>query len=53
VEVGAEDGVVYVRGRLDGRRFRRYVETCRKLGLKFRDGRWVKERQRNPPPFNI
>jgi len=54
VYVGVEDDVVYIKltGRLDDRQFRRYVETCKRLGFKFRGGRWIKEiRQHLNPLF--
>ncbi len=39
-----EDGLIYVKlmGRVDDRQFKRYVQTCRRLGFKFKDGRCVK-----------
>ena len=46
VYVGVEDGYVYVRrtAPMDKRQFRRYTETCRRLGFRFdrREERWVK-----------
>jgi len=46
VYVGVEDGYVYVKqtAPMDKRQFRRYLETCRRLGFRFdRTGeRWVK-----------
>ncbi len=46
VYVGLEDGYVYVRrtAPMDWRQFRRYTETCRKLGFRFdrRGVRWIK-----------
>jgi hypothetical protein len=46
VYVGVEDGYVYVKmtAPMDKRRFRRYLETCRRLGFRFdrRGERWVK-----------
>jgi len=44
VYIGVEDGLIYVKlmGRVDDRQFKRYVQTCRRLGFKFKDGRWVK-----------
>ncbi len=46
VYVGVEDGYVYVRrtAPMDRRQFRRYLETCRRLGFRFdrREERWVK-----------
>jgi len=46
VYVGVEDGYVYVRrtAPMDKRQFRRYTETCRRLGFRFdrRGERWVK-----------
>ena len=46
VYVGVEDGYVYVKrtAPMDKRQFRRYTETCRRLGFRFdrREERWVK-----------
>ncbi len=46
VYVGVEDGYVYVKrtAPMDQRQFKRYLETCRRLGFRFdrRDERWVK-----------
>jgi len=46
VYVGVEDGYVYVKRTepMDKRQFRRYLETCRRLGFRFdrRGERWVK-----------
>jgi hypothetical protein len=46
VYVGVEEGYVYVKraAPMDQRRFRRYLETCRRLGFRFdrRGERWVK-----------
>ena len=46
VDVGVEDGYVYVKrtAPMDQRQFRRYLETCRRLGFRFdrRGERWVK-----------
>jgi hypothetical protein len=46
VYVGVEDGYVYVKrtAPMDKRQFRRYLETCRRLGFRFdrRGERWVK-----------
>ncbi len=46
VYVGVEDGYVYVKktAPMDQRQFRRYLETCKKLGFRFdrRGERWVK-----------
>jgi hypothetical protein len=46
VYVGVEDGYVYVKrtAPMDQRQFRRYLETCRRLGFRFdrRGERWVK-----------
>jgi hypothetical protein len=46
VYVGVEEGYVYVKktAPMDQRQFRRYLETCRRLGFRFdRKGeRWVK-----------
>jgi len=45
VYVGVEDGLLYVKllSRVDDRQFRRYVETCKRLGFRFEGGRWVKK----------
>ncbi len=44
--VGVEDGYVYVKktAPMDQRQFRRYLETCKRLGFRFdrRGERWVK-----------
>ncbi len=44
--VGVEDGYVYVKrtAPMDRRQFRRYLETCRRLGFRFdrRGERWAK-----------
>jgi hypothetical protein len=46
VYVGVEDGYVYVKrtAPMDQRQFRKYLETCRRLGFRFdrRGERWVK-----------
>jgi len=46
VYVGVEDGYVYVKrtAPMDQRQFRKYTETCRRLGFRFdrRGERWVK-----------
>ncbi len=46
VYVGVEDGYVYVKrtAPMDQRQFKRYLETCKKLGFRFdrRGERWVK-----------
>jgi hypothetical protein len=46
VYVGVEEGYVYVKrtAPMDQRQFRRYLETCRRLGFRFdrRGERWVK-----------
>jgi hypothetical protein len=46
VYVGIEDGYVYVKrtAPMDQRQFKRYLETCRRLGFRFdrRGERWVK-----------
>jgi hypothetical protein len=46
VYVGVEDGYVYVKrtAPMDQRQFKRYLETCRRLGFRFdrRGERWVK-----------
>ena len=46
VYVGVEDGYVYVKktAPMDQGQFRRYLETCRRLGFRFdrREERWVK-----------
>jgi hypothetical protein len=46
VYVGVEDGLVYVKrtAPMDQRQFRRYTETCKRLGFKYdrRGKRWVK-----------
>jgi hypothetical protein len=46
VYVGVEEGYVYVKrtAPMDKRQFRKYVETCRRLGFRFdrRGERWVK-----------
>jgi hypothetical protein len=46
VYVGVEDGYVYVKrtAPMDRGQFRRYTETCRRLGFRFdrRGERWVK-----------
>jgi len=46
VYVGVEEGYVYVKrtAPMDKRQFRRYLETCKKLGFRFdrRGERWVK-----------
>ncbi len=46
VYVGVEEGYVYVKrtAPMDKRQFRRYLETCRRLGFRFdrRGERWVK-----------
>jgi hypothetical protein len=46
VYVGVEDGYVYVKktAPMDKRQFRRYLETCKRLGFRFdrRGERWVK-----------
>ncbi len=46
VYVGVEDGYIYVKrtAPMDQEQFRRYLETCRRLGFKFdrRGERWVK-----------
>jgi hypothetical protein len=46
VYVGVEDGYVYVKrtAPMDKRQFKRYTETCKKLGFRFdrRGERWVK-----------
>jgi hypothetical protein len=43
VYVDVEDGYVYVKmtAPMDKRQFRRYLETCKRLGFRF-DRRWVK-----------
>jgi uncharacterized protein (UPF0210 family) len=35
VYVGVEDGYVYVKVTVDKRQFRRYLETCKRLGFRF------------------
>ncbi len=44
VYVGVEDGYVKRTAPMDKRQFRRYLETCRRLGFRFdrRGERWVK-----------
>jgi hypothetical protein len=44
VYVGVEDGYVYVKktAPMDQRLFRKYLETCRRLGFDRRGERWVK-----------
>jgi hypothetical protein len=46
VYVGVEDGYFYVKktAPMDQRQFKRYIETCRRLGFRFdrRGERWVK-----------
>jgi len=44
VYVGVEDGLLYVKllSRVDDRRFKRYVQTCKRLGFRFEGGGWVK-----------
>ncbi len=46
VYVGVEDGYVYVKrtAPMDKRQFRKYTETCKKLGFRFdrRGERWIK-----------
>jgi hypothetical protein len=44
VYVGVEDGYVKRTAPMDQRQFKRYLETCRKLGFRFdrRGERWVK-----------
>jgi hypothetical protein len=46
VYVDVEDGYVYVKktAPMDQRQFRRYLETCKRLGFRFdrREERWVK-----------
>jgi len=46
VYVGVEEGYVYVKrtAPMDKRQFRRYLETCRRLGFRFdrRGERWIK-----------
>jgi hypothetical protein len=46
VYVGVEDGYVYVKrtAAMDQRQFKRYTETCKRLGFRFdrREERWVK-----------
>jgi len=46
VYVGVEDGYVYVKrtAPMDQRQFKRYLETCRRLGFRFdrRGERWIK-----------
>jgi hypothetical protein len=46
VYVGVEEGYVYVKrtAPMDQRQFKKYVETCRRLGFRFdrRGERWVK-----------
>ncbi len=46
VYVGAEEGYVYVKrtASMDQRQFRKYLETCRRLGFRFdrRGERWIK-----------
>jgi hypothetical protein len=46
VYVGVEEGYVYVKRTtpMDQRQFRRYLETCKRLGFRFdkRGERWVK-----------
>jgi len=46
VYVGVEEGYIYVKrtAPMDQRQFRRYLETCRRLGFRFdrRRERWVK-----------
>jgi len=44
VYVGVEDGYVKMTAPMDRRQFRRYLETCRRLGFRFdrRGERWVK-----------
>jgi len=45
VYVGVEDGYVYVKvtAPMDKKQFRRYLETCKRLGFRFdrRGERWV------------
>jgi hypothetical protein len=47
VYVGVEDGYVYVKktAPMDRGQFRRYLETCKRLGFRFdrREERWVKQ----------
>ena len=55
VYVGIEEGYVYVKrtAPMDKRQFRRYLETCRRLGFRFdrRGERWVKPlEERQPSP---
>jgi hypothetical protein len=46
VYVGVEDGYVYVKrtAPMDKRQFKKYLETCKRLGFKFdrREERWIK-----------
>ena len=44
VYVGVEEGYVKRTAPMDQRQFRRYLETCRRLGFRFdrRGERWVK-----------
>ena len=46
VYVGVEDGCVYVKktAPMERGQFRRYLETCKRLGFRFdrREERWVK-----------
>jgi len=44
VYVGVEDGYVKRTAPMDQRQFRRYLETCRRLGFRFdrRGERWIK-----------
>jgi len=57
VYVGVEDGYVYVKrtAPMDKRQFKKYTETCKRLGFRFdrRGERWVKPLEElQPPPAN-
>jgi hypothetical protein len=55
VYVGVEGGYVYVKrtAPMDQRQFRKYTETCRRLGFRFdrREERWVKPLEDRPGLF--
>jgi hypothetical protein len=54
VYVGVEDGYVYVKktAPMDQEQFKRYLETCKRLGFRFdrRGERWVKPLEELQPP---
>jgi hypothetical protein len=57
VYVGVEDGYVYVKrtAPMDQRQFRKYTETCRRLGFRFdrRGERWVKPLEELKPTWVV